>query len=162
MSLMSGSRWWYLTHKKVKSWDPTTWYRIWQFQTPADKWNLQMHLLDDLTTSYRVWQFQTPAEKWYLQMHLLDERFNFWGVMIRVFWKRESRPIKWHQCGLLNRQLFFCFHIYSLCLYLRRSRLLFTHLEIWDFKKNPKLPEVLNYRKSSETVLRETNLPASV
>ncbi len=32
-----------------------------------------------------------------------------------VFWKRESRPTKWHQCCLSTRQPFFCLHIYSLC-----------------------------------------------
>ncbi len=34
--------------------------------------------------------------------------------MIGVFWKRESRPIQWHQCRLLTRKLFLCLHIYSL------------------------------------------------
>ncbi len=38
-------------------------------------------------------------------MHLLAKFFVFWGVMIGVFWKRESRPIKWHQCRLITRQL---------------------------------------------------------
>jgi hypothetical protein len=35
-------------------------------------------------------------------------------VMIGVFWKREPRPIKWHQHGYVTRHLFFCLHIYSL------------------------------------------------
>ncbi len=26
--------WWYVYHEKVKKWDSTTWFRIWQFQTP--------------------------------------------------------------------------------------------------------------------------------
>ncbi len=30
---MSESHWWYLFHKAVKSWDSTTWFRIWRFQT---------------------------------------------------------------------------------------------------------------------------------
>ncbi len=34
-------------------------------------------------------------------MHLLAERFVFLWVMIGVFWKSESRPIKWHQYRLL-------------------------------------------------------------
>jgi hypothetical protein len=34
MSSMSESHWWYLFYKEVKSWDSTTWFRIWQFQTP--------------------------------------------------------------------------------------------------------------------------------
>jgi hypothetical protein len=46
-------------------------------------------------------------------MHLLAERFVF-GVMIGVFWKRESRPVKRHECRLLTCQLLFCLHIYSL------------------------------------------------
>jgi hypothetical protein len=36
------------------------------------------------------------------------------GVNIGVFWKRKSRPIKWRQCRLSTRQLFYCLHIYSL------------------------------------------------
>jgi hypothetical protein len=47
-------------------------------------------------------------------MHLLAERFDFLGVMIRVFWKRESRPVQWHLRRLLTCQLFLCLHIYSL------------------------------------------------
>ncbi len=43
MSLMSESHWCYLFHKEVKSWDSTT--GIWRFQTTAQKWYLQMHLL---------------------------------------------------------------------------------------------------------------------
>jgi hypothetical protein len=48
------SHWWYPFHKKStrKSWDATTWFIIWQFQTPT-------------------W-------KQYLQSHLLAERFVFW------------------------------------------------------------------------------------
>ncbi len=48
-------------------------------------------------------------------MHLLAERivFFFW-VMIWVFCMSESRPIWWHQCRFLTRQLFFCLHICSL------------------------------------------------
>ncbi len=37
MSLRSESHWWYLFHKEVKSWDSTTWFRIWQSQTPTSK-----------------------------------------------------------------------------------------------------------------------------
>jgi hypothetical protein len=40
---------------------------------------------------------------------------RFLGVNIRVFWKREPRPIEWRQCRLLTSQLIlFCLHIYSL------------------------------------------------
>ncbi len=39
----------------------------------------------------------------------------FFGVNIGVFWKRESRPIKWHQFRLWTHNcFFFCLHIYSL------------------------------------------------
>ncbi len=69
--------WWYLFHKEVKSWESTTWFRIWQFQTPA--WNR------------------------YLQTHLVaDERFVFWGVMIGVFWKRDPRAFKWPNSSCLH------------------------------------------------------------
>ncbi len=59
MSSMSGTNWCRLFHKDVKSWDSSTWFRI--------------------------WNYQTPAEKKYLHMHLLAERFVFWVVMIGVF-----------------------------------------------------------------------------
>ncbi len=36
--------------------------------------------------------------------------------MIGVFWKRESRPVWWHQCRLLTRQPFSSLHIYGLLL----------------------------------------------
>jgi hypothetical protein len=35
MSSMSEGLCWNLFHKEEKSWDSTTWFRIWQFQTPA-------------------------------------------------------------------------------------------------------------------------------
>ncbi len=47
MSSTSESRWWYLFHKEIKSWDSITWFKIWQFQTPAWKRYLQMHLLTE-------------------------------------------------------------------------------------------------------------------
>jgi hypothetical protein len=53
LSSMSESHWWHLFHEEGKSWDSTTWFRIWQLQTPA-------------------W-------KPYLQKHLLANRFNFCG-----------------------------------------------------------------------------------
>ncbi len=37
----------------------------------------------DSTTCFRIWQFQTPAWKRYLRMHLLAERFVFWGLWSR-------------------------------------------------------------------------------
>ncbi len=45
MSSTSGSHWWYLFHKEVKSWDSSSWFTIWRFQTPAQKRYLQTHLL---------------------------------------------------------------------------------------------------------------------
>jgi hypothetical protein len=47
MSSMSWSNWWFLSYKEVKSWDSTTCFRIWQYQTSAWRRYLQMHLLDD-------------------------------------------------------------------------------------------------------------------
>jgi hypothetical protein len=85
--LMSESHWWHLLHREVKSGDWTTWFRIWQFQNVA-------------------W-------KRYLQMHLLAEQFVFWWDD-RGYPKEKSRPIKWHQCCLLTRQLIFRHHIYTL------------------------------------------------
>jgi hypothetical protein len=53
MSSMSGSHWWNPFCKEVKSWD--------------------------FTTRFRICQFQTPAWKQFLKMHLLAERFVFWA-----------------------------------------------------------------------------------
>jgi hypothetical protein len=118
MSSMSESHLWYPFHKKVKSCDSTTWFRIWQFQTPA-------------------W-------KWYLQMHLLVERlvFFFLVLMIWVFWKRESRPIQWNLCRLSTPQLSFCLLVYILRLYCvvqsqNRRHLGWTAIEYSTTKKGP-------------------------
>ncbi len=90
MSLMSESHWWCVFRIEVKSWASTIWFRIWQFLSSA-------------------W-------KQYLPMHLLAKRFVFGGVMIWAFWKRELRPIKWHQFAsqVSTLQLHFRLHIYSL------------------------------------------------
>jgi hypothetical protein len=45
----------YFTKKKVKSWDSTTCFRLWQFQTPAWKRYLQMHLLAERFTPLGWW-----------------------------------------------------------------------------------------------------------
>ncbi len=45
ISLMPETHWRYVFHKQVKSWDFKTWFRFWQFRTPAWKRYLQMHLL---------------------------------------------------------------------------------------------------------------------
>jgi hypothetical protein len=49
-------------------------------------------------------------------MHLQSQRFIFFleYVIRRGFWKRESRPIWWHQCRLFTRNFFFCLHMSSL------------------------------------------------
>ncbi len=83
MSSMSESHWLYLFHKEVKSWDSTTWFRIWRFQTPGLK-----AVSSNLSPGWTV---------------------CFLGLMIGVFWKRESIPIKRHHCLLYNRQLFSVF-----------------------------------------------------
>ncbi len=52
---MSENHWTYLFHKEVKSWDSTTWFRIWHLQTPAYKRYLQMHLLAQQFRFWRCW-----------------------------------------------------------------------------------------------------------
>ncbi len=89
---MSESHWRNLFHKEVKSWDSTTWFKIWQFQTPA-------------------W-------KRYLQMHLLAERFAFWGDD-RGFLKVGIKTYPIAQMSPFTLPTFFvCLHIYILCFYL--------------------------------------------
>ncbi len=83
---MSESYWWYLFHKEGKSWDSTT--------------------------CFSIWQFQTTAWKRYLQMHLLAERFGFLVNMIGVFWKRIHDLSKDVTVELITRELFFCLHIH--------------------------------------------------
>ncbi len=73
-----------LFHNEVKSWDSTTWFRIWQIQTPA-------------------W-------KWHLQMHLLAERFVFGGWWSRLL-ERGSQDLS---NGTNDTIRFFFLHIYSL------------------------------------------------
>ncbi len=90
MRLMSESHWWYLIDKDVKIWDSTTWFKIWKFQTPAKKRDLQIHLLTE----------------W-----LVCKAYDYPGFN---FWKMVSRPIQWHQCCLLTRQVFIRLHMYSL------------------------------------------------
>ncbi len=55
LSSMSESQCWHLFHKRVKSWDSTTWFRIWQFQTRAWKRYLQMHLLAKRFVFWKWW-----------------------------------------------------------------------------------------------------------
>jgi hypothetical protein len=76
MSLMSESQWWNLFHTEVKSWDYATWFR--------------------------TWQYQTPAWKWYLQTHLLAERFVFLGVDDRGFLKEEVKTYLMAPMSILN------------------------------------------------------------
>jgi hypothetical protein len=44
--------WWCLFNKEVKSWDSTTWLRIWQFQTLAYMRYVQKHLLAAWTVCF--------------------------------------------------------------------------------------------------------------
>ncbi len=69
----------------------------------------------DSTTWFRIWQFQTNGLTVAPSKASPGERFSSWGLMIGVFWKRESRLI-WHRSRVSSRQLFFffCLHIYSL------------------------------------------------
>jgi hypothetical protein len=57
LSSLSPSHSWYLSDGEVNSWDSTTWFRIWQFQTPALKWYLQMHLVAENFISWGWWRF---------------------------------------------------------------------------------------------------------
>ncbi len=83
---MSESYWGNLFHKEVKSWDSTTWFRIWQFLTTVWKWYLQMHRL---------------AERFFVFFFFEDDDQGLeWSI--------------WHQCRLLTLQRFFCLCIYSL------------------------------------------------
>jgi hypothetical protein len=52
---------------------------------------------------------------------------RFFGVNIRVFWKRESRPIKWHQYRLLICEPIFRLHICSLCVCTANTGLHINH-----------------------------------
>jgi hypothetical protein len=80
---------WYLFQKEVKNWDYLTWFRIWQLQTPSLK-----AVSSNASPSWTV--------------------FFFSGLVIGVFWKRESRHIEWHQSHLLTRHRFFCLHAHCL------------------------------------------------
>ncbi len=86
------SHWWYLFHKKVKSWDSTTWFRIWQFQTSALKLYLQRHLLAE-------------------QIVIKDDDQDFL--------KEGVKPNLMAPIPPLNSPtfFFFCLYIYSLWLY---------------------------------------------
>ncbi len=59
------------------------------------------------------WTISYPGLKAASSNASLAERFVFLGVMIGVFWKRKSRPTKWHQRSPLAREVFVCLHIYS-------------------------------------------------
>jgi hypothetical protein len=87
MSSMSESYQCNLFLKKVKNWYSTTWFRIWQFQTPDSK--RYLHCISWLNGS-------------------------FLGMMIEVFWTRESKPLWWHQRLPQNSPTFFSFDVYSL------------------------------------------------
>ncbi len=76
MSSMSESDWWYLFHEEVKNWDSANWFKI--------------------------WQFQTPAKKLYLQMHLLAKRFIFLGWWSGFSERGNLEPSIWHQRRLFS------------------------------------------------------------
>ncbi len=88
MSSMSESHWRYLFHKEGKSWDSTTWFRI--------------------------WQFQTPPQKLYLQMHLLAERLVFWGWWSGFSDGLSQDLPKGTNVVSQIANFFFCLQIYSL------------------------------------------------
>ncbi len=49
------SHWWYLFYNEEKSWDSTTWFRIWQFQTLVQNRYLQKHLLAERLILWSWW-----------------------------------------------------------------------------------------------------------
>jgi hypothetical protein len=88
MSSMSENHRRYLFHKEMKSCDSTTWFTIWQFQTPAYRRNLQMH-------------FQ------------LSERFvisKWWSG----FSERGTRDLPNGTNCISELAIFFCLNIHSL------------------------------------------------
>jgi hypothetical protein len=84
MNLVSGIYWWYPFRKYVKC---------------------------SFFTTFQIFK-ATP--KCSIFKCILWSNGSFLGGEHRGFWKRESRPIEWHQCCSLTRQLFFRLHIYSL------------------------------------------------
>ncbi len=79
--------------KKKKLKDSLVWMSL---KSDSIRWNLfqKEARRRDSTTWFGIWNFQTPSWRQYLQMHLLTERF-FFGVKIGVFWKSESMPSKY-------------------------------------------------------------------
>jgi hypothetical protein len=58
---------------------------------------------ETLQTGFEFDNFKSRLKSWIFKgISWLNG--SFLGVMIRVFWKKESRPIKWHHCRLLTRQ----------------------------------------------------------
>ncbi len=101
MSSLAESRWWHLFHKEVKSWDSTTWFRIWQFQTPTEKRCFQLHLLAEQFVSWRWWSGFSERVKTYLMAPMSP----------------------------LDSPTFFCLHIYSLWLDLRAVSIAWSLVE---------------------------------
>ncbi len=125
---MSGSYWWYLFHKEVKSWDSATWFRIWQYF----KSRLKSGIFKGIS--------------WLNGLFL--------GGMIGIFWKMESRPIKWHQCRLLTCLIVFYLHIYGLWKYRTWtvSRSSFGALTLSCIAID--FPVLISERKKERTLLR--------
>jgi hypothetical protein len=79
MSSMSESHWWYLFDKEATSGDYTTWSRIWQFQTPAKKSYLQMHLLAE----------QSIFKGWFLSDFLNEGVKTYWMAPLSHLWTND-------------------------------------------------------------------------
>jgi hypothetical protein len=97
LSSMSESHWCYLFHKEVKSWDSTTWFRLWQFQTSTWKRYLQMHLLTErFFFRCDAWGFLKHGVKTYLMAPMLlhnSSTFFFFPVFASIVGP-------WSMCGL--------------------------------------------------------------
>jgi hypothetical protein len=86
MSSMSESRWWCLLYKEWKSYDSTTWFRIWQFQTPAWKRYLQMHLLAERLAFKGWWSgfSERVIQNLFLDTNVASDHANIFSVFSSI------------------------------------------------------------------------------
>jgi hypothetical protein len=114
---MSGSHWWYLLYKELKSWDSTTWFRVGKFWTPAGKQYVS-------SVAYFGWsvsflgviigvlekESQGLSNGTYVASWLLWQNLMIKNVLKIQFWIQiPSEPY-------LDSPNFFCLHICSLCM----------------------------------------------
>ncbi len=91
LSVMWESYWWHIVCEKVKSWDFTTWFRIWQFQTPAWKWYLQIHLLAErFGFGVDNWGFLKEGVKTYQMPNVASQTAIFISVFTSIVYGSYS------------------------------------------------------------------------